>query len=256
MIKIRAVVIDDEFYNRDLISKLILNTNSNFEIIGSAENIEEGFELIKSKKPDVAFLDIKMPEGSGFDLLRKFENPNFEVVFVTGFDEYAIKAFDFNALDYVLKPIDTSKLKLTLDKVQNRVYNKHLLSGTMNQVLQSYNSNNTISKIPVHFKDKVFLLNLNDIISIQSEDGYTSFYSCSNLNKFTSSKQLIDYEFIIVDYNNFIKLNKSVYINLNYVKSYTKGLICMVTLTNDVVFEVSRRKKTEILELLDRKIAT
>lgn len=254
MIRIRAVVIDDEFYNRDLISKLILNTNSNFEIVGIAENIEEGFELINLKNPDVIFLDIKMPEGSGFDLLRKFENPNFEVVFVTGFDEYAIKAFNFNALDYVLKPIDTTKLKLTLDKVQNRVYNRHLLSGSINQVIQSYNANNTISKIPVHFNDKVFLLDVNDIISIQSEDGYTSFYCCSNLNKFTSSKQLSDYEFIIIDYHNFIKLNKSVYINLNYVKNYTKGLICMVTLTNDVVFEVSRRKKTEILELLDLKI--
>lgn len=256
MIRIKAVIIDDEFYNRDLISKLVLKMNINFDIIGSAENVEEGFELINSEKPDVVFLDIKMPGGSGFDLLRKFENPNFEVVFVTGFDEYAIKAFDFNALDYILKPIDTTKLKLTLDKVQNRVYNKHLLSGTLNQVLQSYSVNNTISKIPVHFKDKVFLLDVNDIMSIQTEDGYTSFYSCSNLNKYTSSKQLADYEFIIADYNHFIKLNKSVYINLNYVKSYTKGLICMVTLTNDVEFEVSRRKKTEILELLDRKIAT
>jgi two-component system LytT family response regulator len=254
MIRIKAVIIDDEFYNRDLISKLVLKTNVNFDIIGSAENIDEGFELINSDEPDVVFLDIKMPGGNGFDLLRKFENPNFEVAFVTGFDEYAIKAFDFNAIDYILKPIDTAKLKLTLDKVQNRVYNKHLLSGTINQVLQSYSVNNTISKIPVHFKDKVFLLDVNDIMSIQTDDGYTSFYSCSNLNKYTSSKQLADYEFIIADCQHFIKLNKGVYINLNYVKSYTKGMICMVTLTNDVVFEVSRRKKTEILELLDLKI--
>jgi two-component system LytT family response regulator len=252
---IRAVVIDDEFYNRDLIMKLVLKISENFEIIGIAENIEEGFELINLLKPDVVFLDIKMPGGSGFDLLRKFENPDFEIVFITGFDEYAIKAFDFNALDYILKPIDTSKLKSTLNKVSARVYNKQLLSGNIKQALQSYNTNNIISKIPVHFQDKVYLLDIDQIISIQTEDGYTSFKACSHANKLISSKQLSDFAFIIDDYLNFLKLSKSVYINLNYLKSYSKGRTCEIMLSDGSIFEVSRRKKTEILGVLDRKMA-
>lgn len=253
---IRAVVIDDEFYNRDLIIKLILKISENFEIIGIAENIDEGFELINLLKPDVVFLDIKMPGGSGFDLLRKFENPDFEIVFITGFDEYAIKAFDFNALDYILKPIDTSKLKTTLNKVSTRVYGKQLLSGNIKQTLQSYNINNKMAKIPLHFQDKVYLLDIDHIISIQTEDGYTAFKTCSHDNKLISSKQLSDFAFIIDDYLNFLKLSKSVYINLNYIKSYSKGRVCEIILIDESIFEVSRRKKTEILGVLDRKIAS
>src|ERR1700741_5424183 len=117
MSNIRALIIEDEFLNRDLISKMILKLHSNFEIVGMAEDIHAGYSLINELKPDLIFLDIKMPGGSGFDLLKKFDEPFFEVVFVTGFDEYAIQAFEFNALDYILKPIDTNKLKSTLDKV-------------------------------------------------------------------------------------------------------------------------------------------
>lgn len=251
---IRAVVIDDEFYNRDLITKLVIKTNQDFEIVGDAENIDDGFELINLVKPDLIFLDIKMTGGSGFDLLRKFDSPNFEVVFVTGFDEYAMRAFEFNALDYVLKPIDSSKLKNTLNKVQNRIYSKQALSSNLQHVLRAYNNHNAISKIPVHSNDKVFLLEVNDILSIQSTDGYTLITTFTQQNKFISSKKLVDYEFIMDENKNFIRLNKSIYININAIKSYTKGQICVVTLINDEVFEVSRRKKTEILEILIKKI--
>lgn len=250
---IRAVVIDDEFYNRDLITKLVIKTNQDFEIVGDAENIDDGFELINLVKPDLIFLDIKMTGGSGFDLLRKFDNPNFEVVFVTGFDEYAMRAFEFNALDYVLKPIDSSKLKNTLTKVQNRIYSKQALSSNLQHALQAYNNHNAISKIPVHTNDKVFLLEVNDILSIQSTDGYTLITTFTQQNKFISSKKLVDYEFIMDENKNFIRLNKSIYININTIKSYTKGQVCVVTLINGDVFEASRRKKTEILERLERK---
>lgn len=251
---IKAVVIDDELNNRDLITKLVHKTHGDFQIIGDAENIEEGFELINAVNPDLVFLDIKMPGGSGFDLLRKFENPDFEVVFVTGFDEYAIQAFEFNALDYVLKPIDTVKLTATLNKVQKRIYSKLSIANNLKEILQTYGVDNTkMSKIPIHVKDKVVLLNLNDIISMESENGCTSFNMLDSV-KYISAKQFSDFEFIIDSCPNFIRLNKSVYINQNFVKSYTKGQICMVTLVDGHVFEASRRKKTEILAFLDRKI--
>lgn len=250
---IKAVVIDDELNNRDLITKLVHKTHVDFHIIGDAENIEEGFDLINRVKPDLVFLDIKMPGGSGFDLLRKFAKPDFEVVFITGFDEYAIQAFEFNALDYVLKPIDTSKLKITLNKVQNRIYSKLSFADNLKQIVQLYNVNSSsISKIPLHDKGKVALININEIISIQSDEGYTVFDTVNSI-KYTSSKQLSDYEFIIHNYPNFMRISRSTFINLNFVKSYTKGQICMITLNNNDVFEVSRRKKTEILGLLGNK---
>ncbi len=255
MKKIRAVVIDDEYLNRDLISKIVVKMNDNYLIVGQAESVEDGIETLNALKPDLVFLDIKMPDGTGFDLLNQFPNPGFEVVFITGFDEYAIKAFDFNALDYILKPIDPTKLGKTLMKVQDRILGKEISSGNLKDIILQYNGGNLISKIPVHFKDKVFLLNIDDIISIQTHEGYTLFIVNTDQNKFISSRQLADYEFIINSFSNFIRLNKSAYVNINYVKNYSKGKVCEVTLLNGITFEVSRRKKTEILEILDRKIA-
>lgn len=252
MKKIRAVVIDDEFYNRGLISKLVVKSHTGFEIIGIAEDMEEGFELINSVKPDLVFLDIKMPGGSGFDLLRKFETPFFEVVFVTGFDEYAIQAFEFNALDYILKPIDTAKLEKTLNKVFHRIYNQLSITDNLKEITKLYHVNSSeLSKIPIHVKDKVVLLTINDIISIQSENGYTVFTDIHS-NKYLSSKSLYDFEFIFDAIPHFVRLHKGIYVNSNYVKHYTKGQICIITLTDNSTFEVSRRKKTEILAFLDK----
>jgi two-component system LytT family response regulator len=252
MKKIRAVVIDDEFYNRELISKLVVKTHAGFEVVGTAEDIEDGYEVINTTQPDLVFLDIKMPGGSGFDLLRKFENPSFEVVFVTGFDEYAIQAFDFNALDYILKPIDSIKLEKTLNRVYHRIFNQLSIADNLNEITKLYHINSSeLSKIPIHVKDMVVLLTINEIISIQSENGYTSFTDIHS-NTYLSAKCLSDFEFIFDPIPYFVRLHKSTYINTNYIKHYTKGQICIVTLTDNSTFEVSRRKKTEILTFLDK----
>lgn len=252
MSKIRTVIIDDETMNRDLISALVQRLNPDFEILGGAENIEKGFELIKEIEPDLVFLDIKMPGGTGFDLLKNIGNPKFEVVFITAFDEYAVKAFEFNALDYLLKPIDYERLELTLEKVQDRVQNKQKTQIDVLKALSNGYGNGSfiISKIPIHYKDQVILIDVNEIVSIQSEDGYTVF-SMANFEKYISSKQLSSFEFMIAPYKNFLRINKGVFINIKFVKSYSKGQLCVVFLCNDTSFEVSRRKKSEILASLE-----
>jgi two-component system LytT family response regulator len=127
--KIRAVIIDDEFFNRGLIHLLINRLNDRFMIEGEAESLREGIRLIAAVNPDVVFLDVKMPDGSGFDLLKSFPDFNFEVVFITGLDNYVMQALEQRALDYVLKPIDIDKFKITLDKVQERIINKSRTSS-------------------------------------------------------------------------------------------------------------------------------
>lgn len=250
MNKIDFIVIEDEFMNRDLIMNLIPGLNEKFNSKGCAENIDEGFKLINSVKPHVIFLDIKMPGGNGFDLLRKFSDRNFEVVFVTGFDEYAIQAFEFNALDYILKPIDPTKLELTLEKVYSRIQAKISFDENVKNAILGLDSSGTIiSKIPVHFNDRVILIDVQEIVSIQSDNGYTLF-SMRGGEKYISSKQLSSFEFIVEPYQTFVKVNKSVFLNLNYVKSYSKGQTCIISLTDNSSFEVSRRKKTEILAIL------
>jgi two-component system LytT family response regulator len=124
MSKISAVVIDDEFFNRGLITLLISRMASDIEVVAEAEGFREGIRIIQNHAPDVVFLDIKMPDGSGFDLLERFQAFEFEVVFITGFDEYESIADRHNALDYVLKPIDLDKFKHTLDKIRHVVLAK------------------------------------------------------------------------------------------------------------------------------------
>ncbi len=254
MKKIKTLVIDDEHLNRDVITKLVHKLDANFEIIADADNIDDAYELIAKHSPDLVFLDIKMPGGNGFDLLKRFTNPEFEVVFITGFDEYALQAFEFNALDYVLKPIDSVKLKNTLDKVYNRITSKLSITNNLKEILSVYNSEDyLISKIPIHHRDKVELINIKEILSLTAYEGYTMFKMLCN-SEYISSKQFSSFEFIINKFPNFIKINKGTYVNLNFLKNYTKGDTCFIELTNNLSYEVSRRKKTEILVVLEKGI--
>jgi two-component system, LytTR family, response regulator len=120
----RIIIIDDEHFNRELIAMLIRRYSPSAEIVAEEKSLRGGFRVITELDPDVVFLDIKMPDGTGFDLLRMFNAPRFEVVFVTGFDEYTEKASLFNAYDYVLKPIDLEKFEQTIKGVQARVLNR------------------------------------------------------------------------------------------------------------------------------------
>ena len=253
MYKIKYALIEDEYFNRELLKTLITRLDPDFLLVGEAEGVTDGYELLRSTKLDVAFLDIKMPDGNGFDLLKKVEQIDFEVVFVTGFDEYAIKAFDHNALDYVLKPIDLDKLKQTLVKVKNRVQKTIPELNTLNNLIESLNDGNTvISKIPIHYNHKVILLSLNEVQYIYSKEGCTLFFKNSN-EKYSSSKQLSDFEFILSGLTNFVRINKGTYINLNFVESYSKGFECIITMKDQSTLEISRRKKSEILEILDAR---
>jgi len=250
MNKIKAVVIDDETSNRRLITKLITQLNGGFEIAGEAKNINAAYDLIIDVKPELVFLDIRMPSGTGFDLLERFNKIDFEVVFISGFDSYALKAFDFNALDYVLKPINPVKFSRTLAKVQMRIEAKVYKSVTLKDILKSYDSKQLIiSKIPVHNGNNVVLLNISDIIHIKSEERYTVFKMKTD-EKYVSSKELSDFTFILENHPHMVRASKSVFINLNFVSSYSKGMACFLTMADETVIEVPRRKKSEILEFL------
>jgi two-component system LytT family response regulator len=248
--KIKTVVVDDELSNIGVIVRFISELNSSFEIRGVAVNINSAYSQINEIKPDVVFLDIKMPGGSGFNLLEKFDKIDFEVVFISGFDSYAIKAFEFNALDYVLKPIDRDKFSKTLQKVQNKIEKKGIRSEDLQVILKSYDLNElVIAKIPIHVGNNVFLLSIEKIICIKSGEGCTTFSMITG-DRYTSSKQLADFEFILENHPHLVRVNKSIYVNVNFISSYSKGLNCFLTMKDGTEIEISRRKKGEILELI------
>ena len=250
MKKIRTLVVDDEASNRDLIIRLINKSELNFEIVGEADDILEARELLRRLKPNLLFMDIKMPGGSGFHLLEEELDELPEVVFVTAYDAYAIKAFEYNALDYILKPIDEHKFNKTLLKVKERLNIKLGRALQLQEAQAAYLHGGT-NKIPIHEGRQVKLLKLEDMVCVLSKEGCTEFVMKPG-GRHMSSKQLSDFEYIFSKWPFLIRINKSTYINANEIRSYSKGMVCDVTLSNGAVFEISRRKKSNVLEMLRR----
>ncbi|HYC27401.1 MAG TPA: response regulator, partial [Chitinophagaceae bacterium] len=210
MNKIRTVIIDDEYFNRELIAMLISKSRPDFELCGTASSVREGLKIISEVRPDVVFLDIKMPDGTGFDLLRNAGEIYFEVIFVTGFDNYALQAFDFNALDYVLKPIDIDKFRYTLERVEQRVIGQK----RSKPLLQLNNFSETgiaVSRVPVKHKGGLIFIRINDIISISETTAGTMITTRGAI--YTAEKSLTEMEFIFDKAAGFLRIAEDVYIN-------------------------------------------
>lgn len=243
---ISAIIIDDEVHNRAVLRTLLGKYCPTITIIRECENANEAFEKIQELKPQLIFLDIKMPGKSGFDLLKMFSRIDFEVIFVSAFDEYAITAFEFNALGYILKPIDYSKLIITVDKAIFKIASNEKNNSVFHFIKTLDEKNDFINKISIHNNDKVILLNINYIISVEAIGGACEI-KLEDGKIYYSSKELKLFEEILEKAGNFLRINKSVIVNLDYLVSYSKGEICNIELQNNIVYEVSRRKKSDVL---------
>jgi two-component system LytT family response regulator len=243
---ITAIIIDDELHNRNVLLTLLEKHCPDINVIDQAENAADAFFKIVERKPQLIFLDIKMPGKSGFDLLKLFKKINFEVIFVSAFDEYAIKAFEFNALDYILKPIDYTKLVKAVNKAIAKI-NSNAGDDTILHFVKSLaDKDDLISRFSVHHNGKVIFINVSEIAFIESKTDLCEIILHGG-SHYTSSKDLKSFEDVLAQAGNFIRINRSVIINTDYLKGYTKGDTCILELTTGHTFEVSRRKKTEII---------
>jgi two-component system LytT family response regulator len=244
---IATLIVDDEDHNRSLLKTLLNKYCPAIDIIAESDDAENAFRLINELKPQLVFLDIKMPGKSGFDLLKMFDTIDFEVIFVSAFNEFAITAFEFNALGYILKPIDYGKLIITIDKAINKISSNERTSNVFHFIKTLDERNSSINKISVHHKDKVVFLNVNSIVSIESKTG-----ACEILMEdgkaYHSSKELKLFEEMLEPIGSFIRINRSTIVNTNFIISYSKGENFNVEVLNNVVFEVSRRKKSDVLD--------
>jgi len=248
---INSVIIDDEAANLEVLDSMLKRHCPEVNVKGKAQSAAEGYRLIRELSPDLVFLDIKMPGASGFDLLRMFGRIEFNVIFVSGFDHYAIQAFEFSAVDYILKPIDHSKLVTAVDKAKDRIIKKN--NDNIIHFIHSLDEKTElISSISLHQNDKVHIVELKDIYYIQAARGYSEIVTATQ--KFVSAKPLNDYEELLSRYPYFIRANKSMIININYIREYTKGAVCFISMKNcDFEIEIPRRKKTAIIRYLKDK---
>src|SRR5437868_3639240 len=208
MNELKAVLIDDEEKARRGLKNLLEKFCPQIVITGEAEDIEEAYELILKIKPDVIFLDIQMPNGNGFNLLRKFNSLPFEVIFVTGYDSYAINAIKFRALDYLLKPVAVEQLKEAAEKAFSK---KAAKGGSKVQILNLLNSmedKGLEKNIAVHHKEKVAMIKVGEIEYITSNDRYSHIHTRSG-EKYTITKTLKEFEEYLTDNPVFLHISKT-----------------------------------------------
>ena len=214
----KVLIIDDENRTRDLIAKMIESFGFDVETIPEGESVESGINAIIRNKPDIVFLDIQMPDGTGFDVIRSIENKTFEVIFITAHEEFAIKAIKFSALDYLLKPVDTLELKAALEKAIIAVDQRK--EGVQFDALQSNINPNEKKRLVLKTQESVHVVELDDIIRCEADRNYTSFFLIGN-RKILVSKTLKEYETLLSGHN-FLRVQQSHLVNIDYVDRYDK----------------------------------
>jgi len=239
---IKAVIIDDEAESRNAVSNILLNYCKDIEILGEADDVASGIVLIKKKKPEVVFLDIQMPDGTGFKLLENFSAINFHVVFITAYDQYAIKAIKFSALDYILKPIDPQQLINAVEKVKKIAPDK---IQSPERIINLLKNKRNISKIALPTLNGYRFVNIKDIIRCESDNNYTNFY-LQTTEQLIVTRTLKEYEIMLKE-DSFVRVHQSHLVNLDFVEQYIKGDGGTVIMSDGSEVEISRRKKETFL---------
>lgn len=247
--EIQAIIIDDEAGNRENLQNLLKRHCTNVSVTGTAASAIEGIDAIEHHRPDLVFLDIEMPNGNGFDLLESLPKIDFEVIFVTAFDHYAIKAIKFCALDYLLKPIDLLELKVAVQKVGEKMANARK-NEKMEVFMQNRRNPQAVKKIALPTADKVDFVSVNEILRCQAESNYTHIF-LTNGQKILVSRTLKEYEELLADFN-FLRVHQSHLINVAEVKTYVKRDGGYIVMSDESEVTVSRQKKDTLLERLAR----
>jgi len=247
---LKTIIVDDEAKLRKVLSIKLADFCPNVEVLDSASNATEAYEKILNLNPDLIFLDISMPEESGFDLLNKFEKLSFEVIFVTGYDEYALDALKLSAIDYLLKPVRTSDLVNAVKKAEKRIEEKDMLER---YDLLQHNINHLEdknAKIAIPGAKSYDFVEVNEIIRCEGWQKYTKIYLSSGV-EIVSSYNIGVYKELLNKFN-FFTCHKSHLINVSHIKKYLKeGTVRMV---DNSLVPVSRRKKEEFLEQVVRNL--
>ncbi len=241
--EIKTVIIDDEL---DSISSLELIINDylpELKVIETFSNPLRALDALPNLKPDLLFLDISMPQMSGFELIDNLPELNFNIIFITAFDEYAIKAFRYSAIDYIIKPIDIDILIDAISKIIKPVYTNNQTNQKYDKLLEYINKNNAQRKITVSTKEEVFYILPDDIIYVRAEGSYAKIVLNEN-KPILVSKTLKDIEKLLI-LNNFFRVHKSYLINLNYVKKILKNGGGNIQMTNGELIPISIRKRSE-----------
>lgn len=242
---IQAVLVDDESNSLEALSILLEKYCPGVEIIGTAQSVEEAVETINEKEPELVFLDIALPDGQGFEVLEQVSHKQFEVIFTTAYDQYALTAFEFSALDYILKPINAEKLQQSVARFEELKGEKDFTGrvSVLKDRLASINERIILSSM-----DGFEVYKIADIIRCEANGSYTTFYIKGGI-KVVTSKTLNNFEKLLAD-QPFARVHSKHLVNLEYIKKYISGRGGYVVFEDGSQVDVSERKKKEFIRLM------
>ncbi len=248
--EIKAVIIDDERNSRDLICDII---KSHFPdiLLQSAVNTATGIKTINTFNPDIVFLDIDMPDGTGFDVLKNISEYNFKVIFITAHEEYAVKAIKYSALDYILKPVNAVELVNAINKALKKIKSEieQLKIETLLSNLELFGKSRK-RKLVLSTSDNTYIVDTDDIVRCKSDNNYTTFY-LNNGNRILMSKTLKEYENLLSP-DNFIRIHRSHLINVNYIDRIGKRNSGFLYMKDGTEIPVSHGKRDALTDMLKR----
>ncbi len=246
----KAMIVEDKTAAIELLRYLLKEHCPEITSVVSATSVAEALPLIHNFKPDILFLDIQMPQETGFDLLAKVKQWNFEVIFTTAYNEFAIQAIRFSALDYLLKPIEPEALKQAVERYKaKRVYAQGGEALYRNFIHNITTDVNRPLRLALPGMSDIQYVNINDIIRLQADRNYTKFFF-TKAKPFISSKTLLEYEKTL-DGSGFMRVHKSHLVNSLHIASYDKTGI--ITLSDGSQIEASRRKREVVLNLFKKQ---
>lgn len=241
---IRSLIVDDEKYSRETLNNLVTDYCSDVKILDMASNADSAYDLCLKYNPELVFLDINMPVSSGFDFLDRFDQINFHIIFTTAYNQFAIKAFRYAALDYLLKPINIKELQKAVQRIKDLKAKINI--QTTFDAFQYFQQNRKFDKIALPTKEGYEFIHTDSITKIEADGNYSRVFF-TNRKPLIVSKTLQDFEDTL-DQNQFIRLHRSYLVNLNHAKSFNTKEKYLV-LNDGSNIPVSSRRKTAILKI-------
>jgi two-component system, LytTR family, response regulator len=243
-----AIIIDDERRSRNALRQKLTQYCADVQIIGECESGEDGIRCIEEKKPAIVFLDVEMPRMNGFTMLQQLSNRNFDLIFVTAFDHYAIQAIKYSALDYLVKPIEVPELQKAIERVNQK--HQHSNPDKRLEVLLDNlgQKKHERFRIGVPTATGLAFLRVEHIIYLEAQDNYTHIF-LDDKRKYIVSRTMKDFEEMLPA-ETFLRIHNSHIINKNFAEKYIRGDGGQVVLTNGAVLDIAKRKKAEFLKAI------
>lgn len=246
---IKAVIIDDEPEIREINRRLLADNFTEVEIVGEADSVESGVELIQNMQPQLVLLDIDIKGGTGFHILQKVKPYNFALIFITAFNDYAIKAIKFSALDYILKPVNETEFCAAVQSAIQSIENSQI-ENQVNNFFDHYERKTQSKKIVLKTNDSIYLLDISEIIYCVSDNSYTTFY-IKDKKEIIVSKGIKEYEKLLESYN-FFRPHQSYLVNLHFIHKIDKTDGGSIVLKNKKEIPVSFRRKQALMDIFSK----